>query len=143
MNNNMLCLKVFYNNRFLNTTRILLVLTNHLATVIFLNTDVFKKPQNYTKMMGSVTTNNNSEILLRPLWFLFLKDSPKTVPYLPWTHQHSRNQVLENHYVFSLTHYMWKRKLLNVKSELLNKNAMKLNKELRHGNWNQNEKEIQ
>ena len=34
-------------------------------------------------MMGSVTTNNNSKILLRPLWFILMKDSPITVPDLP------------------------------------------------------------
>ena len=59
--------------------------------------------KNYTNKLVSVTTSKKSKIFLRLLWFLFLKDSPTTVLYLPW-HQHQlRNQVLENHCVYLLT----------------------------------------
>ena len=64
---NVLCLKVCYNKRVLNITGILLLLTNHQAKNIFLYTDVFKKSRNYTNMLVSMTTNNNSKILLKPL----------------------------------------------------------------------------
>ena len=86
----------------------------------FLNTDILKTPRNYTNMLGSVTNSNNSKIFLRPIWFIILKDSLITVPYLSRPHQHSRNKVLENHCVFSQKYFMWKTKLQSVKSELLN-----------------------
>ena len=54
------------------------------------------------KKLVSVTTSNNPKILLRLLWFLLLKDSPITVPYIPWHHDQSRKKDLENHCVFSL-----------------------------------------
>ena len=39
--------------------------------------------KNYTNKLVSVTAINNSNIFLWLLWFLFLKDSPTTVLYLP------------------------------------------------------------
>ena len=39
--------------------------------------------ENIEKKPVSVTTSNNSKILLRLIWFLLLKDSPTTVLYLP------------------------------------------------------------
>ena len=39
--------------------------------------------KNYTNKLVSVTTSNNSNILLRLIWFLLLKDSPTTVLYIP------------------------------------------------------------
>ena len=101
-NNSLLCLKVCYNHCVLKIKWRLLVFTKHWATVLFLNIDVFKTSINYKNMLGSGTTNNNSKIFLGPLWFLLLKDSPITVPYTPWPHHQSRNQVLENHCVSSL-----------------------------------------
>ena len=91
--------------------------------------------KNYTNMLVSVTTSNNSKILSRLLWFLLLKDSPMTVPYLPWNQHQSRNQVLENHCVFSLTFEMWRGKLLPVELELKNLSISQLNTELHHGHW--------
>ena len=58
----------------------------------------------YTNILVSVMTINNSKILLWILWFLILKYSLMTVPYIPWHQHQSRNQVLENHCVFSLTY---------------------------------------
>ena len=55
--------------------------------------------KNYTNKLVSVTTSNNLKIFLRVLWFLLMKDSPKTVLYIPGHQHHSRNQVLENHCV--------------------------------------------
>ena len=133
LRNNLSCLKVFYNHCVLNITWRLLLLANRWATVLFLNTDVFKTSRNHKNMLGSVMTNNNSKIFLRPLWFLLLKDSTITVPYIQLTQQQSRNQVLENHCVFSLTYYMWKIKLISINSDLLNQSARQLNQELRHG----------
>ena len=42
-----------------------------------------EKSINYTNVMVSVTTSNNSKIFLRLLWFLLLKYSPITVPDIP------------------------------------------------------------
>ena len=55
---------------------------------------------NHTNKLVSVSTSNNSKILLRLLWFLLLKKSPMTFLYLPWYQNQSRNHVLENHCVF-------------------------------------------
>ena len=60
----MQCLKVCYNHLVLNITRRLLVLTNHRATVLFLSTDFFKTPRNYTEKLGSVTTKKKSKDVL-------------------------------------------------------------------------------
>ena len=136
LNNNMLLLKVCNNHRVLTIMWRLLVYTNHWATALFLGTDVFKKSWNYTNILGSVMTNNNSKIFLKPLWFLLLKDSLIALTDLPCTQQQSRNQVLENHCVFSLTYYMWKRNLLN-------QSASQLKQEIRHGKWKQSKNEIQ
>ena len=84
LNNNGMGLKVCYNHRVLNNTWRLLVLTHHWATLLFLNTNVFKITWNYTNMLGSVTTNNNSNILLRLLWFLLLNDQLIKIPDIPW-----------------------------------------------------------
>ena len=58
------------------------------------------------KHSGKCDNQKISNILLRLLWFLLLKDSPITVPYIPWNHPQPRKQVLENHCVFSLTYLM-------------------------------------
>ena len=51
---------------------------------------------------GKCDVQKNSKILLRLLWFLLLKDSLITSPDLPCPQHQSRNQVIENHCVFSL-----------------------------------------
>ena len=105
-NNNVLFLKVCYNHCVLKITWRILVLINNWATVLFLKTYVFKKLINYTNMLVSVTTNNNSKILLRTLWFLILEDSPITVPDLPWYQHQSRNQVRSDKEVSLLLDYL-------------------------------------
>ena len=76
----------------------------YLSKNFYMNKNFFKTPRNYTNMLVSRTTRNNSKIILSLLWFLLLKDSPITVPYLPGHQHQSINQVLENHCVLSLTY---------------------------------------
>ena len=134
-NRNASCLNICYNHRVLKITWILLLLTNHWATVLSLITYVYKISRKNTNMLGSLMTNNNSKILLRPLWFLLLKDSLITVPDLPWPQHQSINQVLENKCVFSR-----KRKLISVNPDLLNQSKRQLNQQLGCGQWKQSEK---
>ena len=54
-----------------------------LSNSAIFNKYVFKTSINYTNMMGSVTTNNNSKIFLSAIWFLLLDYSPIIVPYIP------------------------------------------------------------
>ena len=142
MNNNVLCLKLCYNHHILKITWTLLIVKNHYVTMLYMNTNVFKK-ENYTNMLVSVTTSKNSKIFLKPLWFLLLTDSSMKAAYFPWHQHQSRNQVLEYHCVFSLTYYMWKRKMLPIDSDIFNQSASQLNLELHLGNLNQGKQEIQ
>ena len=75
---------------------------------IYVNTNVLKTSKNYTNKLVSVTTSNNSNIFLRMIWFLLLKDSPKTVLYIPWHQYQWRNHVLQNHCVCLITFDMYK-----------------------------------
>ena len=52
-------------------------------SILFLNTDLLKTSINYTNVLGSAMNNKNSNIFLRPIWFILLKDSPITVPDIP------------------------------------------------------------
>ena len=52
-------------------------------SALFLNTDLLKTSINYTNVLGSAMNNKNSNIFLRPIWFILLKDSPITVPDIP------------------------------------------------------------
>ena len=101
LNNNMFFLKVCGNHRVLNITWRLLVLIDLQETMLYLTTNLFKISIVYTKIMVRVTTSNNSKTLLRMLWFLLLKDSHIIVPDIPWHQHQSRNQVVENHCVFT------------------------------------------
>ena len=74
-----------------------------LRKIVYINTNVLKTSENRTSNLVSVTTRNNSKILLRMIWFLLLKDSPTTVLYIPGHNHQSRNQVLKNHCVCLLT----------------------------------------
>ena len=58
------------------------------------------------KQAGKCDEQKNSKIFLRLIWFLLLKDLSTTVLYLPWHQHQSRNQVLENHWVYLLTFLM-------------------------------------
>ena len=95
------------------------------------------------KCSGNWGDEKNLKILLRLIWFLILYYLPMTLLYLPWHQHQSRNQVIEIHCVFSLTYYMWNRKLVSVDLELLNQSARKLNMELYLGHWKKSENEIQ
>ena len=142
LNNAVSCLKLCFNHRDWNITYRPLVLTNPQATMIYMNTNVLEKPKIYTNKLVSVTTSNNSKILLRLLWFLLLKYSITTVLYLLWHQYQSINHVLGNCCVCLLTFYRWK-KLLPVKLELLNLRARQLNTEINHGHWKKIEKGTQ
>ena len=87
-----------------------------------------------------MTTSNNSKIFLRLIWFLLLEYSPTKVLCLPWNNHQSKNQVLGNHCVCLLTIWMWTKKLLTVKLELLNLSARQLNIEIHHGHWKKKQK---
>ena len=91
-----LCLNVCCNHRDWNITYIPLTLNYPEATMLYMNTNVFKTPKHYTNNMVSVTTSNNSKIFLRLLWFLLLKGSPTTFLYIPWYQHQLRKQMLKN-----------------------------------------------
>ena len=133
LNNNVSFLNLCCNNREQNITCRTFVFTRTEATILCMNRNVLKASKNYTNKLVSLTTSNNSKILLRLLWFILTKFHWKKSYISHYTITSQKTKCSK------ITMYVYQRfrceqeKLLTVELELPNLSARQLNTEINHG----------